>query len=182
MKTQMNLMIWLLTLLALLSTPHLASAYYDPGVQRWINRDPLGDFANLGMNGPFRSKTISVIHAHARRLRGSTFESLAGPDLFEFVANNPMNSFDPDGTTIPVSRCQRIACGLAAGVACEWLWYLRGLNYYIMQSLWVQCTSSVYLACTSNDNPPFSNIQFTFTPNPPPPWEPHVPGGMRSKM
>ena len=24
-----------------LSAPHLASAYYDPGVQRWINRDPI---------------------------------------------------------------------------------------------------------------------------------------------
>lgn len=43
MKTQMKPMIWLLTLLALLSAPHLASAYYDPGVQRWINRDPLGE-------------------------------------------------------------------------------------------------------------------------------------------
>jgi hypothetical protein len=41
MKTQMKPMIWSLALLALFSTPHLASAYYDPGVQRWINRDPL---------------------------------------------------------------------------------------------------------------------------------------------
>jgi len=28
--------------LALLSAPNLATAYYDPGVQRWINRDPVG--------------------------------------------------------------------------------------------------------------------------------------------
>ena len=30
-----------LTLLALLSAPHPASAYYEPGAQRWINRDPI---------------------------------------------------------------------------------------------------------------------------------------------
>jgi uncharacterized protein RhaS with RHS repeats len=33
-----------LTLLAVLSGPHLASAYYDPGVQRWINRDPVQEW------------------------------------------------------------------------------------------------------------------------------------------
>jgi hypothetical protein len=32
----------LLSVLALLSAAPAASAYYDPGVQRWINRDPAG--------------------------------------------------------------------------------------------------------------------------------------------
>ena len=32
-----------MTLLAVLSATPLALAYYDPGVQRWINRDPLGE-------------------------------------------------------------------------------------------------------------------------------------------
>ena len=41
MKIHQKPLIKFLTLLAVLSGPHLASAYYDPGVQRWINRDPL---------------------------------------------------------------------------------------------------------------------------------------------
>lgn len=45
MKTQMKPLTWFLTLLALVSAPHLASAYYDPGVQRWINRDRMEEFA-----------------------------------------------------------------------------------------------------------------------------------------
>ena len=40
MKTQLKSPMWALSLLALLSTAYPASAYYDPGVQRWINRDP----------------------------------------------------------------------------------------------------------------------------------------------
>jgi hypothetical protein len=48
MKTQMKLILWFLTLVALLSAPHLASAYYDPGTQRWINRDPIQE--NGGIN------------------------------------------------------------------------------------------------------------------------------------
>jgi hypothetical protein len=41
MKTQTRAMFGCVTLLALFSAHHLASAYYDPGVQRWINRDPI---------------------------------------------------------------------------------------------------------------------------------------------
>jgi hypothetical protein len=44
MKTQMKRALWFLILLALLSAPHLASAYYDPGVQRWMNRDPVQEW------------------------------------------------------------------------------------------------------------------------------------------
>ena len=41
--------IWFLTLLALLSAPHLASAFYDPGVQRWINRDPIAESGGFNL-------------------------------------------------------------------------------------------------------------------------------------
>jgi hypothetical protein len=49
MKTQMNPMILLLTLLVLFSAPQLASAYYDPGVQRWINRDPIDEEGGVNL-------------------------------------------------------------------------------------------------------------------------------------
>ena len=45
MKTQPKSVLLALALLALFSAPNLALAYYDPGVQRWINRDPLGERA-----------------------------------------------------------------------------------------------------------------------------------------
>ena len=41
MKTQIERLLWSVVLVAGFSAPHLASAYYDPGVQRWINRDAL---------------------------------------------------------------------------------------------------------------------------------------------
>ncbi len=47
-KIGIRLFVWTLTLLALFSAPPLASAYYDPGVQRWINRDPMQEAG--GMN------------------------------------------------------------------------------------------------------------------------------------
>jgi len=58
MKRQIPHTIWFVALLALLSAPHLASAYYDPGVQRWINRDPIGEAWGLNLfefvsNNPF---------------------------------------------------------------------------------------------------------------------------------
>jgi len=37
------LIIPLLTLIC----QHTASAYYDPGVQRWINRDPISDAGSM---------------------------------------------------------------------------------------------------------------------------------------
>ena len=49
MKTEMKPMIWFLTLLALFCAPHLASAYYDPGVQRWLSRDPLGEEGGIDL-------------------------------------------------------------------------------------------------------------------------------------
>jgi hypothetical protein len=41
MKTRRKSPVWALAFLALLCANNLASAYYDPGVQRWINRDPV---------------------------------------------------------------------------------------------------------------------------------------------
>ena len=34
---------------AFVSTAEVANAFYDPGLQRWINRDPLGDVGSVPM-------------------------------------------------------------------------------------------------------------------------------------
>ena len=68
-----------LTLLALFSAPHLASAYYDPGVQRWISRDPVGERG-------FQA---------ARQSKRSTGRNEL--NLFLFVGNTPNHDIDAYG-------------------------------------------------------------------------------------
>jgi hypothetical protein len=67
MKTLMKPLLRALALLALIFVPNLASAYYDPGVQRWINRDPINENGGVGLyvlagNSP-------VIHVDAEGLK-----------------------------------------------------------------------------------------------------------------
>jgi RHS repeat-associated protein len=55
--------------------------FYDPNLQRWINRDPLADAATQSLRKALRP---------AELLKGSG-------DLYCFVANQPVSEFDPDG-------------------------------------------------------------------------------------
>jgi len=87
MKTHMKRLLGFLILLALFSAPHLASAYYDPGVQRWINRDPLGELGFIVLQ-------VADVNADDKWDR----------DLnpFDFIANDPENGFDPVGLQVSV--------------------------------------------------------------------------------
>ena len=49
MNAHVKALLRLVTLLALLSVGQMASAYYDPGVQRWINRDPVEEHGGLNL-------------------------------------------------------------------------------------------------------------------------------------
>ena len=65
--------------------------FYDPNLQRWLNRDPLGDHrATLLLQVPSKS----LVRAFAWGLK---IEQLEGPNLFAFLANNPVSSIDPLG-------------------------------------------------------------------------------------
>ena len=50
MKTQSCLLKLLLLFLTLLVWPRSAHAYYDPNVQRWVNRDPLNEFGGVNLH------------------------------------------------------------------------------------------------------------------------------------
>lgn len=63
MKTQMKPTIWFLTLLVLVCAPHPASAYYDPGVQRWINRDPVAEVGGLNLYAFLRNAPVTSADA-----------------------------------------------------------------------------------------------------------------------
>jgi RHS repeat-associated protein len=86
MKTKMNAPALVLALLALLGTPHTTSAYYDPGVQRWINRDPLA--TQIPQNNRIWGDHLKI-------------EAAEVPDLYTYVANDPIRSTDAFGLFVP---------------------------------------------------------------------------------
>ena len=69
--------------------------YYDPNLQRWPNRDPLGEFGFQAMWQP----THKVLNNEN--------------DLYEFVMNSPTYTVDPDGRFAWLPVCC-IACGAFA--------------------------------------------------------------------
>jgi len=67
-----------LVLLALFGSLHTASAYYDPGVQRWLNRDPLGDI-QFQLRHRYPLASVSLLPSYV------------------FIQNSPAGSIDPLG-------------------------------------------------------------------------------------
>jgi len=68
MKTRKNLagLVLVLALLALLSSSHKASAYYDPGVQRWVNRDPLTEKGGINLYGFVHNEPTGIVDKYGR--------------------------------------------------------------------------------------------------------------------
>lgn len=66
-----------------------ASAFYDPGTQRWLNRDPLGELGFEIGRGHQTFKSMQLFPRFA--------ELSEGADLYEFVRNNPNGFVDTDG-------------------------------------------------------------------------------------
>ena len=88
-----------LPLLLLLLSAQLACAYYDPGLQRWINRDPKDE------TGFYR-----VWRNDARRAQPATGPSASRVNLFTYVSNGPVNAVDPDGRQAGwIARCLRLS-------------------------------------------------------------------------
>ncbi|MEW6198476.1 MAG: RHS repeat-associated core domain-containing protein [Planctomycetota bacterium] len=56
--------------------------YYSATLGRWLNRDPIGDFATANL----------VRHSESRRRR--TFSGLGGANVYAYVGNNPTNRTD----------------------------------------------------------------------------------------
>jgi RHS repeat-associated protein len=67
--------------------------FYDPNLQRWINRDPLGDIQGLA----------SAHTAILSQWRGffEPGELLSSENLYEFAHNSPENNSDPLGLMAP---------------------------------------------------------------------------------
>jgi uncharacterized protein RhaS with RHS repeats len=94
MKRQIHHTIWFVTVLVLLSTPHLASAYYDPGVQRWINRDPMEETGG---------RNLYVLTQNASVMWIDPYGLAASPGTWDGGDNNCCNyAYNlPGGTPLP---------------------------------------------------------------------------------
>ena len=85
--------------------------FYDPNLQRWLNRDPLGEpgFEVMQRGSPFR--THSIVRKPA--------ELVDGPNLYEYVTGDPINHFDTVGLAIG-----REWTGLGGAT-----WTINGITY-----------------------------------------------------
>lgn len=83
-----KLMAMLVPLLFTLLSLQTTFAYYDPGVQRWLNRDPIGEYGFEALRHHRSSKSHQFI-ALLRRIGGN--------NLYAFVQNEPTGHSDPLG-------------------------------------------------------------------------------------
>ena len=65
-----------------------ASAFYDPGAQRWLNRDPLREKTFESIRNVYPIKTRNILQPG---------EFAEGPNLYLFVHNNTINRHDLRG-------------------------------------------------------------------------------------
>lgn len=85
MKTRTNAILVVFALLAYFTGLRTANAFYDPGTQRWLNRDPLreGGFEDIRNVFPLEMRAF---------LQSSEFYQ--GANLYYFIKNNTINSYD----------------------------------------------------------------------------------------
>jgi RHS repeat-associated protein len=69
--------------------------YYDPNLQRWLNRDPLGCAAT--QKGLHLILAIDGIQGRTHPFAPADQWPRIGPDLYRYDANDPINSIDPYG-------------------------------------------------------------------------------------
>ena len=92
MKPKKNTVLIVVSLLAYWIGLCNASAFYDPGAQRWLNRDPLGDVGQERIILSGFARLASNMHHSV-----PPFEITEGANLYEFVRNNPVHFFDYSG-------------------------------------------------------------------------------------
>ena len=95
MKTNIiKLKIGLMLALAL-TVAQAASAFYNPNLGRWLNRDPLGDIGNPVVLTTPRPRLETRVIA---------VEQADGPNPYTFVHNDPLLFLDPFGLDIIVNN------------------------------------------------------------------------------
>jgi RHS repeat-associated protein len=91
--------------------------FYEPGLQRWLNRDPVSE---LG----FRLLPHSPILRHIAKAR---FSKTLRPNLFRFVLNDPLRRIDPLGLADEYSCADLAAAAYDAWVEGD-VWAYQTIN------------------------------------------------------
>ena len=89
MITKTNAVLVILAMLTYFVALNTARAFYDPGTQRWLNRDPLGE---IGFESLRKHKGF-----HNGRFFIRVGLSVNGADPYLYLKDNPMNYIDPLG-------------------------------------------------------------------------------------
>ena len=97
-----------LTALTLIATVQTSLAMYDPGLQRWINRDPLDE--------PGFEIVRNRLHVGSSPYRPA--EKIEGPNLYDFVHNSPLAFIDPYGDRLAPACAACATCLTALAVDC----------------------------------------------------------------
>ena len=102
-------MFWLVSVLWPLLLMTNASAFYDPGLQRWINRDPLGDIGNLVVVAA--SSLPDTISEAEELAAGDNFEAWcdANRNLYGALGNNLVNFTDSLGLSPSLNPANQAA-------------------------------------------------------------------------
>lgn len=140
--------------------------YYDPNLQRWPNRDPLGE---LGFESGRHRMALSSRHLPLR-----SSELLESPNLYEFVGNDPVDEADIDGRQCfippivilptsphphPTTPCTGIGNTPPADRDDNWVTKCMLCCDYICSTPGVSnpqgCLNSCYNSCGDRELPPF---------------------------
>jgi hypothetical protein len=108
MKAKTNSVLIAVALLAYWVGLCNASAFYDPCMQRWLNRDPIGELGFRRLRGE-RQVVTSSTRGRGKKLNQALNEP-GGPNLYGFVLNSPINYRDPLGLDPVTSMCELKRC------------------------------------------------------------------------
>jgi RHS repeat-associated protein len=85
--------------------------FYEPNLQRWVNRDPLGE--------PGFEAVRNEVALHVRQ-RIPPAEIYEGPNLYRFSANDAVNTYDATGLML-------VPCPVPWNLLCAEKCFFRGL-------------------------------------------------------
>ena len=89
--------------------------FYEPNVQRWLNRDPLGDIASLGVLVELEDGAYSFPDAGEFIDQEEMENTGLSPQLMGYAYNNPVSLSDADGRIAPLAALW-LACRIGMTV------------------------------------------------------------------